>query len=148
MANFLSTNPLQDAVFINGSPAAPPAASVKECDVVFAEVDGVTLATFTGSIDAGTIADFDGYLASACATGTGRLVLDMSGVDFLNVEGIALLQDAARLLSNAGGAMAVSGGRAVSRPLRRTGLTCLIPVFDWLPKAFDAVGGHAPNRMT
>ncbi|WP_312870543.1 STAS domain-containing protein [Gordonia asplenii] len=109
-----------------------------------ADVEGVTQATITGSVDAASIDDFTGHLAAACAAGTGRLVLDMSDVDFLGVDGIAALHAAARTVSNSGGAIAVAGGRAVARPLRRTGITRLVPVFDWLPMAFDAVGGTAP----
>ncbi|MFW0788779.1 STAS domain-containing protein [Gordonia sp. CPCC 205333] len=116
----------------------------RSCAAHIATFDGITVLSVTGVIDACSIDKFSDRLSAARAIGTERLVLDMSGVEFLGVGGLALLQDAAQALINAGGAFAVYGDRPVTRPLRRIGLTRLIPVFDWLPMAFDAVGGRAP----
>lgn len=142
MANFLSAVPEQEVPTEGAFPTAQVRAG--NCQAVVVDVDGITLATITGSIDVVSVGDFTGHLAAACAAGTGRLVLDMSDVDFLSVDGIAALHNTARCVTNSGGALAVTGGRAVSRPLQRTGLDGLIPVFDWLPTAFDAIGGIAP----
>lgn len=143
MSNHLFSD---DVSLVASSPPVTPSPQVRggKCEAVVANVDGVTLATISGSIDAASVADFDGHLVAACGSGSGRVVVDMSDVDFLSVDGIAALHELARRMVNGGGALAISGGRAVSRPLRRTGLTRLIPVFDWLPKAFDSVGGIAP----
>lgn len=143
MANYLSTEPEQGIAPDRAAATAEVRAG--DCEAVVADIEGVTLATISGSIDATSVDDFVGHLAVAAAAGTGRLVVDMSYVDFLCVDGIAALHDLARYMTNSGGALAVSGGRAVSRPLRRTGLDGLVPVFDWLPMAFDAVGGGSPT---
>lgn len=145
----MSNNVSLDALFdetANHRLVPPPQVRSGKCAAIIADVDGVTVATISGSVDAVSVEEFDGHLAVACGDGARRLVIDLSDVDYLSAGGIAVLHGVARRIANAGGALAVSGGRAVSRPLRRTGLTRLIPVFDWLPKAFDSVGGIPPDH--
>ncbi|QKT08329.1 STAS domain-containing protein [Gordonia sp. X0973] len=113
------------------------------CDTHVGSADGTTLVTVTGSIDATTVDEFAEHLDAAVASGGNRVVVDMTDVDFLGAGGMIALHGTALSLLNADGAIAVVGPRPVSRPLRRTGLDRVVPVFDWLPAAFEAVGGQS-----
>lgn len=122
--------------------AATPVWRDGACSAHIAVVGDTILATISGAVDRTSIDDFDGHLAAACSAGPTRVVLDMADVEFLCADGLASLHEAANAVVNAGGAFAVSGSRAVTRPLRRTGLARFVPVYDWLPTAFEAVGGR------
>ncbi|WP_245548355.1 STAS domain-containing protein [Gordonia araii] len=132
----LITSPAADAM------ATTPVWRDGVCSAHISNIGGTTLVTIAGSVDAASIDDFDGHLSAACATGARRVVVDMTDVDFLGAGGLASLRDAAQSVIDAGGAIAVTGPRAVSRPMQRTGLTGIVAVYDWLPTAFEAVGGR------
>jgi anti-sigma B factor antagonist len=114
----------------------------RTCDAHIAVAGNTVLATFTGTVDAAGVGDFVKHLTTALQTGCERVVLDGTDVDFLGADGLAVLYDVARTLTNRGGLLTVSGRRAVSRPIRATGLDRMIPVFDCLTEAVDAVGAR------
>ena len=69
-----------------------------------------------------------------------RFVVDMDGVDFLSSAGLAVLVDLRQQMADHDLKWAVVAGRqTVTRPLEITGLLTILPVFDSVPAALDAV---------
>jgi len=69
--------------------------------------DHTTVIAVEGEIHVSTAPDFSGVLAAAIEAGRTALVLDLSGVMFIDSTGLSVLLNALRRLTRAGGAMAL-----------------------------------------
>ena len=90
-----------------------------------------TIIAVEGEIHVSTAPEFSGVLAAAIEAGRTLLVLDLSGVMFIDSTGLSVLLNALRRLTRAGGAMAV----VCSNPtvLRLFEITKLDSTFDLHP---------------
>lgn len=71
-----------------------------------------------------------------------KFVVDMDGVDFLSSAGLAVLVDLRQQMADQDLGWAVVASRAtVTRPLEITGLSTILPIFDSVPAALDAIAG-------
>ncbi|CAM3292636.1 anti-sigma factor antagonist [Kibdelosporangium persicum] len=71
-----------------------------------------------------------------------KFVMDMDGVDFLSSAGLAVLVDLRQQMEDQNLKWAVVAARqTVTRPLEITGLLTILPIFDTVPAALDAVTG-------
>jgi anti-sigma B factor antagonist len=69
--------------------------------------DRTTVITVDGEIHVSTAPEFSGVLAAAIEAGHTSLVLDLSGVMFIDSTGLSVLLNALRRVTRAGGGMAI-----------------------------------------
>jgi anti-sigma B factor antagonist len=93
--------------------------------------DGIRVITVTGEIHVTTAPDFSARLGEAIAAGTRGVVIDLSGVEFIDSTGLSVLLNGLRRVTRAQGKMAL----VVSNPtvLRLFEVTRLDSTFDIHP---------------
>lgn len=100
---------------------------------------GVPLLRLLGDIDLATAPLFQQAVEKQVAQRQ-RFVVDMDGVDFLSSAGLAVLVDLRQQMADQDLKWAVVAARqTVTRPLEITGLLTILPIFDTVPAALDAV---------
>ena len=103
------------------------------------EEEGCSVCRPTGELDASTVVEFREQLAGLASIP--RLVIDLSGVPFMDSAGLGALIGGIRRIRDAGGAVAVVCDRpAVLRLLHTTGFDRIVVVS---PTVADAVGSLA-----
>jgi anti-sigma B factor antagonist len=90
--------------------------------------DRTTIVSVDGEIHVSTAPEFSGVLSAAVAGGRTSLVLDLTGVTFIDSTGLSILLNALRRVTRAGGRMAL----VCSNPtvLRLFEITRLDSTFD------------------
>ncbi len=98
-----------------------------------------TIVGAQGEVDVFSAPQLDAELSSLVADGYARLVVDLSGVAFLDSTGLGVLVKALKHAREAGGwvHLVVSSGR-IRKIFEITGLDASIPIFD---TAQDALVG-------
>ncbi|MBP2325771.1 anti-sigma B factor antagonist [Kibdelosporangium banguiense] len=100
---------------------------------------GIPLVRLLGDVDLATAPLFQRAVEQQVAQRQ-RFVVDMDGVDFLSSAGLAVLVDVRQQMAEKDLKWAVVAARAtVTRPLEITGLLTMLPIFDTVPAALDAV---------
>ncbi|WNV88416.1 STAS domain-containing protein [Umezawaea sp. Da 62-37] len=100
-------------------------------------VDGAVVVVASGDVDMNTIADLEEQLAAALSP-EAPVVADLTGVTFLDSTGLsALVRCHERAVRDGGSLRLVAATRAVSRPLRLTGLDRLLDVRPTLEAALE-----------
>ena len=85
--------------------------------------DGLGVVALSGEVDIFTAPRFKACMVELLDTGVDRLVIDLSGVTFIDSTALGVLIGGVRRVQTAGGAMAlVVTNRAVERVLSITGL--------------------------
>ena len=101
--------------------------------------DGRTIVAATGEVDVYTAPVLDEALSTAVSGGATRLVVDLSGVDFLDSTGLSVLVKALKRVRDADGSLdVVVTAERVAKVFRITGLDQVIPVH---PSLADALAG-------
>ena len=99
-----------------------------------------------GELDAYTVGQFREALASFA--GVPRLVIDLSGVPFMDSAGLGALIGGIRRARESEGEVAVACSRpTLTRLLHTTGFDRIVPVTETLDAAIDALGA-APGRAS
>jgi anti-anti-sigma factor len=98
-----------------------------------------TLVTLTGECDLNNGRRLRDVLTSEVSRGTRRVIVDLSGLSFMDSTGMQILLSVRTVLALRGGTMAlISPQPVVARVLELTGATELIPVYDSLEEAQTA----------
>jgi anti-anti-sigma factor len=93
-----------------------------------------------GEVDCATAPRLASTLAEMTEQGRLNLVVDLSGVYFMDSTGLAVLAVAHKRLQHAGGGLVLAGPTpAVRRSLEITGLDKMMPLTDTLPKVSSAL---------
>ena len=112
-------------------------------------VDGVTQCVIVGEVDMATTPQLRDELIGLIDAGDQRLVLDVSGVPFLDSTGLGVLMEVHRRLRDNSGAVALVGARpALVRLLTITNLSRALPVYRTIEDAAAAVGGHPAAEVS
>jgi anti-sigma B factor antagonist len=91
-----------------------------------------------GELDVTSSQRFGDYL-SAAAAGRGRVILDMSGVDFMDTTALAVIVGHWRRQVAEGGAFLLAGARyRYTKALWITGLADRLPMYDTVDEALAA----------
>jgi anti-anti-sigma factor len=89
--------------------------------------DGVTAVAVSGRIDSTTSATLDDHLAALAAAGDHRIVMDLSGVDFISSAGLRVMLSLAKRTKQHHGALVLCG---LSGPVREVfALAGFLPLF-------------------
>jgi anti-sigma B factor antagonist len=93
-----------------------------------------------GDLDVVTGPQFDDYLTAARRQ-RDRIVLDLSGVDFMDTSSLAVIVGHWKALVAAGGTLALAGARyRYTKSLWITGLADRLPLYDTVDSAVSAAG--------
>lgn len=109
--------------------------------------DGSMVVRVQGELDVVSSRRFDDYLAEAKA-GASRVILDMSGVDFMDTTALAVIVGHWRRQVAAGGVFLLAGARyRYTKALWITGLADRLPMYDTVDEALmaTAAGPGAPE---
>jgi anti-sigma B factor antagonist len=105
---------------------------------------GVSVVQVAGEVDVYTAPTLRQHLRDATASGSGGIVVDMTGVTFLDSTGLGVLVGAMGRVREADGSMRlVVTSDHILKVLRITGLDALIPVDADLDTAVAAAGNAA-----
>jgi anti-sigma B factor antagonist len=100
---------------------------------------GTTVSHPVGEFDAFNASEF--RAAMEAMTSLPRLVIDLSGVSFVDSAGLGVLIGATRRVHELGGAVVLAAARpALARILRDTGVSRIVPVTATVEEAIEALG--------
>ncbi len=103
--------------------------------------DAVALITLRGEVDIYTAPRFKERLLAALDDGARGLVIDLSGVTFIDSTALGVMIGGVRRLHDSGGAMAlVVSSRPVERVLSITGLDRVFTIHASLDEAVASIG--------
>lgn len=98
--------------------------------------NGIRLLKLTGKLDVNGVSQIETKFAGYCSGDNVRMVVDMSGVDFLASIGIRLLTINAKSLASRRGKMVVLNPTAeTQKVLEITGIPAIIPIYSHLESA-------------
>jgi len=100
------------------------------------QINGVTVLSLTGSIDAMTAPKITEYIHGLVDKGNTKLVADFSGVDYTSSAGLRVLLGAIKETRAQSGDMRLTGVQAdVLKVLNLSGFTNILKLFDDLDAA-------------
>ena len=103
--------------------------------------NGVILLALAGRLGAASAARFEAAVADAVGGGNSRLVIDLTGVDYVSSAGLNALAAAAGRCTRAGGALAICG---LGEPVRiALDLAGLLPDLRIEPSRDEAIASLA-----
>jgi anti-sigma B factor antagonist len=107
-----------------------------ELDLSAREEAGVSILAVAGEVDIYTAPSLDERLSALIAEGSYRIVVDMTGVDFLDSTGLGVMVKALKRVREHDGSLdvVVSSDR-IHKVFRITGLDRVITLHDTLPAA-------------
>ena len=98
--------------------------------------DSYTVIALAGESDVYTYDQLRGALESAAAKGGSLLIVDLSGLGFMDSTGVQVLLDIRVMMSNRGGKLALASPQnTVARVLNLVGADQLIPVYASVEEA-------------
>jgi anti-sigma B factor antagonist len=111
---------------------------VAEFQLSWQPVDGVCVIKVLGELDVVTSRQLDDALEQTRKTHR-QIVLDLSGVDFMDTSSLAVIVGHWKSLEGAGGSLALAGARYQStKSLWITGLADRIPLYQSVQLAVEA----------
>jgi anti-sigma B factor antagonist len=103
-------------------------------------LDAAVVVAVAGELDVVNSQQFDDYLTRASA-GAGKVVLDLSAVDFMDTSALAVVVSHWRRQVDAGGLFLLAGARyRYTKALWITGLADRLPMFDSVADALAPAG--------
>jgi anti-anti-sigma factor len=94
-------------------------------------VDGVTLITLIGSIDAMSAPKITEFIHEQVSKGNIKLVADLSGVDYTSSAGLRVMLGAIKETRSEGGDLRLTGIQTdVSKVLNLSGFANILKIFD------------------
>ena len=95
------------------------------------QVDGVTVLSLNGSIDAITAPEITEFIQAQIAKGNTKLVADLSGVDYTSSAGLRVLLGAIKDTRAQSGDLRLAGVQPdVQKVLNLSGFTNILKIFD------------------
>jgi len=115
-------------------------------EAVLSQHPYAAVVALSGELDADTAARLRALLAEQLLAGPGNLVIDMSGLTFIDSAGLAVLVAADKGMRRAGSRMVLAAPRApVSKVLRLTGLTAVLTTATTVDEALGLLAPEAPG---
>jgi anti-sigma B factor antagonist len=110
-----------------------------ELDVSTTQQDGHAVVAATGEVDLFTAPILDSELTQVVSDGAASVVVDLSGVEFLDSTGLSVIVKALKRIREAGGSLSVVvASERVAKVFRITGLDQILPVHPSLAEALEA----------
>lgn len=106
------------------------------------KVEGCPVLMVKGEIDIYTAPMFKQAVVGLVSDGNTNVVIDLSGVTFMDSSGFGTLLGATRRLRPAGGGLHLAGANStIQRMLRLTRLDTIMELYDTAEEAVRALGG-------
>jgi anti-sigma B factor antagonist len=104
--------------------------------------DGHTVVELRGELDVSTVADLRDWLFAVLGEDrTSSIILDLSGLSFMDSTGLGVLVATERRAHQLGGALSLAGPqKIVARALHTTSLDKHFPIFPTVDEALLAAG--------
>lgn len=100
----------------------------------------VSVVTIHGDLDSVGVKMVEQQFNAAIADRTGRVVVDLSDVEFISSAGLAMILVRGKMLNRAGGGLSVAGAsRRVAEVLSMAGFQELFDIYPTLDEAVAAV---------
>jgi len=107
-------------------------------DIKREDIGDVTVGVVAGRLDAAGAPSLEVFCREWIQAGTRKLVLDLSGLDYISSAGLRAILATAKRLQTAGGAIAVCGLSGVVREVFTiSGFDALLPVAEDRAKAVE-----------
>jgi len=107
------------------------------------EFAGAYVVSVAGELDALSVPELDAHVAPMLAAGPQRVVLDLSGVEFMDSTGLGMCIKVLKGVRDAGGDMSlVATSPRVLRVLEITGIDQSIPVAETVGEAVALLGSE------
>lgn len=104
-------------------------------------LDQTTVISIAGSIDALTAAEVTKYFEQELAADRARIVIDLSGVDFMSSAGLRALLAAMKQSRQMGGDLCVAAAKpGVERVLKMSGFTSILRTYPTVDQAVADFG--------
>lgn len=111
-------------------------------DVSVSEVDGWTVLAVTGELDVATAPRVRQEAVRLASEGARKLVLDLSGVSFLDSTGLGVIVGILKRVRTHGGELALAGAEPqVRKVFEITRMTDILPLHDTVEAAIAASDG-------
>src|SRR5215212_6008562 len=104
------------------------------------QAQGVAVVHMSGRLDFGVATEAKRQFAEAVSAGSTRLVVDLSGVDFVDSSGLSSLVSGLRATRQVGGDLRIAAPK--EQPAALFALTSLDQVFRLYPTVEEALGGY------
>lgn len=109
-------------------------------DLTTREESGCTVARVAGRLDAATAPVFEKACEEWVGTGTKKLVLDLSALDYVSSAGLRAVLATMKRLKSAGGGIAVSGlSGVVKEVFTISGFDALLPTRESVAEAIASL---------
>lgn len=111
------------------------------------EDEGVTVLAVTGEVDVSTAPKLRQEGVRLLSPERSLLVIDLSGVAFLDSTGLGVIVGILKRVRTLGGELAVAGARNhVRKVFEITRISDVLPMFDTVGEARDAVLAQSPGH--
>ncbi len=111
-------------------------------EIMATQRDGITVLAITGSLDALTAGEATRQLAEQVQAGNAKLVVDLTGVDYMSSAGLRAILATMQEARRAGGDLCLTGAASpVKKVLDMAGFTKIIKCYD---DRKQAVASFAP----
>ncbi|HEX8156077.1 MAG TPA: STAS domain-containing protein [Solirubrobacteraceae bacterium] len=122
--------------------AEPPERNVPQLRIELSERDGTQIVALFRELDLRAADELQAVLDRACAGENARVCLDLSGLQFIDSTGLAIVIRSHQATVAAGGAFAVvCAAGTVRRTLEMTGLMTMLNVAETVDEALQALEG-------
>lgn len=117
-------------------------------EITYDRRDAAVVVTVSGSIDTLTSGSLAESLAEQIETGARRLVLDMSGVDYISSAGLRSLLAAVKLARRQGGDFRLAEvDQLVLKVLTLSGFTSILKLYDDVGQAVASFAHQPPGAV-
>lgn len=111
-------------------------------DIGVIERGGWTVVSVTGELDVATAPGLRNQIVKLASNGTSKLLLDLSGVEFLDSTGLGVIIGALKRLKGLGGELRLCGGEpGIRRVFELTGLDKILHLYDTADAAISDTAG-------
>ena len=135
------TAPVRSAACPVSSPCAEAVCQSSSVDLQVStrEESGRTVVAAVGEVDVYTAPTLDAELTRVVSSGVTAVVVDLTGVEFLDSTGLSVIVKALKRVREAGGTLSVVvASERVAKVFRITGLDQILPVHPTLAEALGS----------
>lgn len=119
-----------------------------DLDLIVSRVDSIPVLSLSGDVDEFTCAKLRDKIRSLMDAGEFRLVIGVSGVNYIDSSGLGTLVGGLRRVAEHDGGLAISGTNPqIERVLSITGLNKILPVFEDDDSAVQSLKKKKPRRQ-
>jgi anti-anti-sigma factor len=111
-----------------------------EMEITTRDSDGKTVAALSGSLDTTSAPEVGAHLEESISAGAAKIIVDLTGVEFVSSAGLRILLVAAKKLRASGGDLGVCGlNETVQEVFDMSGFSTILKVFPNSDEALERI---------